>query len=252
MVTPFSLTERVVVVTGGGTGLGARTAVALAEAGAHVVITGRRLERLEQTVSEILAAGGSAEAYSVDIQDRGAVRELFARLRASHESLDVLVNNAAVVHEATVLDVDDVSWESVIGTNLTGLFACTQEFARQDPDRDRAVVNVSSIVGTSGVTGQAAYSASKGGVESLTRALAVELARRRIRVNAVAPGYMLTDMPAQLMEDPAAASRLLTKIPMRRLAEPAEVAPVLVFLASPASSYMTGVVMAVDGGYAAK
>jgi NAD(P)-dependent dehydrogenase (short-subunit alcohol dehydrogenase family) len=252
VVNPFDLSGLVTVVTGAGSGFGARSAVALAAAGAHLVATGRRIDRLNQTVDEIRGAGGTAEAHGLDVRDRSAVTDLFARLYAEHPSLDVLVNNAAVTNEGAALDVTAQDWDAVMGTNLAGTFACTQEFARQEPDRDRTIVNVSSIVATSGVPGLAAYSASKGALEALTRTLGLEFARRRIRVNAVAPGYMATDIPARLLADPAAAEKVLATIPMRRIADPAEVAPAVVFLASSASSYMTGAVVAVDGGFAAR
>jgi NAD(P)-dependent dehydrogenase (short-subunit alcohol dehydrogenase family) len=250
--SPFDLTGQVVVVTGGGTGFGAETAVALGRAGAEVVVLGRRSAPLAETVRRIAGEGGRAAQRTADVGNADAVRAVFADLVAEFGSLDVLVNNAAVVHEAGALDVTTPDWRSVVEINLGGTFYCAQAFAQQEPDRDRVIVNVSSIAARSGVAGQAPYSASKGAVEALTRALAIEFVRRRIRVNAVAPGYMLTEMPAELMRDPELEARLLRKIPMYRLADPAEVAPAVVFLASAASSYMTGSILRVDGGYTAR
>jgi gluconate 5-dehydrogenase len=251
-MTPFSLDGRVAVVTGAGTGLGAAIARALADAGATVICAGRRLDLVEGTAKDIESRGGAAGALSLDISDEAAVAGTFARLRDQHGSLDVLVNNAAIVHEQGVLQVSPADWRSVLDVNLTGTFLCCQAFAAQEPDRDRSIVNVSSLAGTAGVAGQAAYSASKGGVEALTRALAIELVRRRVRVNTIAPGYLNTDMPAEVVGDPRLAPKLLARIPMRRLGEPGEVAPAAVFLASEASRYMTGAIVAVDGGYTAR
>lgn len=251
-MTRFDLSGKVAVVTGAGSGLGASTALALAAAGAAVACLGRRRAPLDGTVDAVGRLGGHAVAHTLDVSDDKAVTSVFGRLTDQFGSLDVLVNNAAIVHEASVLEINPAEWRQVVDINLNGVFLCAQAFGVQRPDRERAIVNISSVAGASGVANQVAYSASKGAVEALTRSLAIEFVRRRIRVNAVAPGYLNTDMPAALVADPVQYQRLMRKIPMRRLGEPDEIAPAIVFLASPASSYVTGAVLAADGGYAAR
>ena len=249
----FRLIGRVAAVTGGGRGLGASAAAALADAGAHVVLIGRDLSRLDQAVEGILAAGGSAEAVQLDVADSDGVRRAFAAMAGRHGHVDVLVNNAGVASEAPVREVTDQDWDSVVDVNLRGTFVCSQAFAALQPAHaDRAIVNVASLAAHVGVRNQAPYVASKGGVLSLTRALALELARDGIRVNAISPGYFRTDMPGEVLASAAASENLLRKVPMRRWGEPEEIGPAVLYLASPASSFVTGTVLNLDGGYTAQ
>lgn len=248
----WRLDDRVAVVTGGGTGLGAAAAATLAAAGAHVVVLGRRREPLEQVVESVAGAGGSAEWRQLDVSDTAAIESVFAELVQRRGRLDVLVNSAAVAFEQAAVNVAEADWDAVMGANARGTFMCLREFVKAPANPGRSVVNVASLASVAGVAGQAAYVASKGAVASLTRAMAVELAREGIRVNAVAPGYFDTDMPADVLADSRASESLRRRIPMRRVGSPAEIGGAVLFLATPASSYVTGAIIHVDGGYTAQ
>ncbi|GAA1515688.1 SDR family NAD(P)-dependent oxidoreductase [Nocardioides humi] len=249
---PWRLDGRVALVTGGGTGLGAAAATALAGAGAHVVVVGRRPEPLETEVAAIVASGGSAEWRQLDVADTAAVEQVFAEVTDLRGRLDVLVNNAAFALDHAVVDVTEHEWDSVLDANARGSFMCVREFLKAPARPGRSIVNLASLVSVAGVRSQAAYVASKGAVASLTRALAVELARDDIRVNAIAPGYFGTDMPASVLADERSTTALLRRIPMRRVGAPDEIGGAVLFLASPASSYVTGAIIHVDGGYTAQ
>jgi NAD(P)-dependent dehydrogenase (short-subunit alcohol dehydrogenase family) len=248
----FRLDGRTALVTGGGRGLGAATARALADAGAEVVVVGRSEDALAGTVEAVRAAGGRAGYRVVDVTLEREVEALFSWADETSSGMDIVVNNAAVAHEAAVTDVSGDSWDQVLHTNTRASFLTARELARRESDTPRVVINVSSLAAFSGVKNQVAYSASKGAVESMTRALAVELAQRGIRVNAVAPGYFRTDMPAEVLGDERARHSLLRRIPQRRVPDPSEIGPTMVYLASEASAFLTGAVIHLDGGYTAQ
>ncbi len=252
----FSLDGKVAVVTGATRGLGRQIALALAEAGADVAVTGRGLERLEPLCDEIAARGtGSATPFALDVDDGAAIDRVMADVAARVGAPDVLVNNAGIEKQLLLAEMEPSDWQSVLGTNLGSVIGCCRAFLRQhrpSAEGTGSIINLSSIGAAAGVVGQSAYCASKGGVASLTRALAVELARDSVRVNAIAPGYFATDMPAEVISDPDRKQKLLKQVPLRRLGEPKEIGPLAVYLASPASAFMTGSVIYLDGGFTAR
>ena len=249
----FRLDGRIVLVTGASGGLGAEGAAALADAGATVIITGRREQKLEAVADRIRATGGRVHTRVLDMTDADAVRLALGELADTIGPFDALINNAAQAHQAAVLDVTDADWARIVDVNLTATFTAAQEFLRRrNTTRSTSIVNISSLAGVIGVRGQAAYVASKTGVVGLTKALAVEVAREDVRVNALAPGYFATDMPGEVLANETATAALLRKIPLGRIGQPAEIGPALVFLASDASRYMTGAVLNFDGGYTAQ
>lgn len=249
----FSLRGRAALVTGGGRGLGRAGAIALAEAGAEVYVAGRNARALEETAGVINAAGHHAKTVDLDVSDVTSIEEAVRSVASKTERLAILVNNAGIVYESRLVDAAPVEIEKVIATNLTGVLLMSRAFAAVvDESLSPSVINVSSLAAHVGVKGQVAYSASKGGVNAATRSLALELADQNVRVNAVSPGYFDTDMPSEVTSSPPALAALLRKIPMRRLGLPDEIGATLVFLASPASAYMTGAVIPLDGGFIAQ
>jgi NAD(P)-dependent dehydrogenase (short-subunit alcohol dehydrogenase family) len=247
------LTGRVAIVTGASRGLGREAALALAAVGADVAITGRRQEPLDALAADVAALGGGRGlALVLDVNDQAAIQDAIARVSAEFGAPAILVNNAGIEVQALLTDLAPGDWERVLQTNLGAVIACCQAFVRACPPAGGSIINFSSVAAQSGLVGQAAYTASKGGVESLTRALAVELARRSIRVNAIAPGYFATDMSLAVTADPAQKTKLLKRVPLRRLGEPWEIGPLVAYLASDASAFMTGSTIALDGGFGAR
>jgi 3-oxoacyl-[acyl-carrier protein] reductase len=241
------LKDRVALVTGGSQGIGRACALVLAEAGADVAIGGRNVERLNAVAQEIQATGRRALALSVDVTDPAQVKAAFAECIKQFGKLDILVNNAGVTKDTLLLRMKVEEWDSVVNTNLKGVFLCTQEgikvMLRQRYGR---IINISSVVGQTGNAGQANYVASKAGIEGFTRSVAQEVASRNVTVNAIAPGFIATAMTEVLAE--AVKSKLLEKIPMGRMGTDREIACGVKFLASDEAGYITGQVLHINGG----
>ncbi len=258
----FDLTGRVAIVTGASRGLGRAIALGLAEAGARVACVSRNQADLERIVAEIRAAGSDGIALAADVTDVHQARAAVDRAVERLGRLDVLVNNAGVGTPALALDLEESEWDLVMDTNLKSAFffsqAAAREMLRAASGRGDAegpvigkVINVSSMMGVLGGNRRSVYCASKGGLDALTRALAVEWARHPILVNAVAPGYFETDMTAALQASEKFRSYVLDRTPLRRWGQPEDLVGAVIYLASPASDYVTGTVLYVDGGWVA-
>jgi len=247
----FDLGGRLCLVTGGGRGIGRSIASALAAHGGHVVVTGRSEDTLQSTVDDIRAGGGRADRLTVDIRSEDEVVRLAQTVGERFGAAHVLVNNAgvnAIYKSADKTTLDE--WDTIVGTNLTGVFLACREFGRQMLAAGRgSIVNISSIGGRTGLGKTAAYCASKGGVELMSKSMAIDWAPKGVRVNCVAPAYVETDLTSGLAGHPVLGARIAARTPMGRFGRTDEIAGAVVFLASDASSYLTGESIAVDGGW---
>jgi 2-deoxy-D-gluconate 3-dehydrogenase len=224
-------------------------AVALAQAGAAVAVAARDRHELEVTVGLVKRAGGRAVGIPTDVARYRDVEALMDGTIQRLGRLDVVVNNAGVARVAPLAELDPDDWRHVIDVNLTGVFHGCRAAARHlIAQHAGKVINLASVLGAVGLAGYTAYGASKGGVIALTRTLGVEWARHNIQVNAIAPGWFATEMSAPAFDDPRISERLTRDIPARRRGDPAEIGPLAVYLASPASDYMTGQTLFIDGG----
>lgn len=240
----IDLREKNALVTGSTRGIGRAIAEALSGSGARVAVVGRDLARAEEAAAAI---GNNAKGFAADVSDTAAVTKLVADVEGAFGSIDILVNNAGITRDNLVMRLKDEDWDAVIDANLRGAFATIRAVSRgMMKRRSGRIVNVASIVGIIGNKGQANYAASKGGLIALTKSVAKELASRNILVNAVAPGFIDTEMTAAMT--PEARTALGQQIPLERLGTPADVASAVTFLASDHASYITGQVFVVDGG----
>ena len=243
---------RVAVVTGAARGIGKATAVRLARDGVCVVISGRDPAVLDAVAAEVRAAGGQAHVCAGDLRDTGMPERLVETAASQFGRLDILVNSAGIAKLVPLLEIDESTWQSFLDLHLTATFRCGQAAAKAmiASGRGGRIVNLSSIAASMAMYGNGAYAVAKAGVSALTRAMAVELAPHRITVNAVAPGPVATEQLRAVYSGPMYAERSRS-IPLNRLAEPAEVAHVIAFLASPAAEYLTGQIVTIDGGASA-
>jgi NAD(P)-dependent dehydrogenase (short-subunit alcohol dehydrogenase family) len=255
----FELPGKCAIVTGAGRGIGAATAELLASAGAAVAVLDKDEDHAVRTVEAITRSGGKAIAVTCDVTKEADVEEVFAGVAKALGGIDILVNNAGMAIRKPALDLPMAEWQQVIDLNLSALFMCSRiaarhmRVARAGAPPGGSIVNLASIMGLSGgLFPNASYQASKGGVVNLTRALALEWANDRIRVNAVAPTFVKTDFTAQIFNNPAALEQVKKHTPLGALPEVGDIAAAILFLASPAARCITGVTLPVDSGYLAR
>ncbi len=249
----FDLSGRVALVTGASQGLGQRFARVLADHGAAVGLAARQTDKLQALQAEIEAAGGRAASVRLDVTDQAGVESALDAVEAALGPIDILINNAGVAVARPVLEQSEADWDRVLDTNLKGAFFVAQAVARRmaarepQPEWSGSIVNVASAIALQVVGHLAPYAASKAGLWQLTRAMALELARSNIRVNALAPGYIETDINRSFLATPA-GERMRRRIPQQRFGSPADLDGALLLLASDASRYMTGAIVVIDGG----
>lgn len=249
----FSLQGKNALVTGSGTGIGAGIAVALAQAGANVVVHGRRDRGIEEVCAAVRAAGGKAAVAMGDVTQADVCEAIVQTTIREFGAIDILVNNAGIIRRSPAAEYSADDWRDVIEINLNAVFRLSQLAGRHMLAQGGGkIINVASLLSFQGGILVPAYAAAKGAVAQLTKAMANEWAARNINVNAIAPGYMVTDNTAALRADPVRSKSILERIPAGRWGTPQDVGGTAVFLASPASDYIHGHVLAVDGGWLAR
>ncbi len=248
--TRFSLTGKTALVTGASSGLGYHFAQTLAGAGAKVILAARRTDRLEALAQTIRAAGGHAHPVALDVTKADSVTAAFTAGESALGPIDIVINNAGIPSHSWSIKTTEDEWRSVMAVNLDGVFRVAQEAARRmvAADRSGSIINISSILGIAVMKTLAPYSASKAAVISLTRSMALELARSNIRVNAIAPGYFATEINGDFWITPA-GQRMVAGIPFGRIGKLEELDGPLLLLASDAGAFMTGATLTVDGGH---
>jgi 2-deoxy-D-gluconate 3-dehydrogenase len=251
-MTARPLVSKVAVVTGASRGLGRAIAVALAEAGADVALGARSQLHLEESAHAVERAGARALVVTTDVSRYEDVEALMRRTVTELGSLDIVVNNSGIARVTPLAEMAPEDWRQVVDVNLTGVFhGCRAAAAHLIAQRSGKVINLASVLGAVGLPGYTAYGATKGAVTALTRTLAVEWARHNIQVNAIAPGWFVTDMNEAAFADPRTRDRLVRDVPARRTGRLEEIGPLAVYLASSASDFMTGQTLFLDGGHSA-
>ncbi|HEY0738462.1 MAG TPA: SDR family oxidoreductase [Herpetosiphonaceae bacterium] len=249
----FSLTDQVALVTGASRGIGFGVAKALAHAGATVAVAARATEELDSLVEEIQREGGTAAAFPLDVRDTAQIRAAIESVQATFGRLDILVNNAGLGANHPALDVTEADWDEMMAVNLKGLFFCCQAAGRimlqQGSGR---IINMSSQASVVGIRDHAVYCASKGGVNQLTRVLALEWSAQGVTVNAVAPTFIYTPGTAERLDTPSYRQGVVERLPIGRVGTIADVAAAVIYLASPAGAMVTGSILMVDGGWTAQ
>ncbi|CEA04805.1 Short-chain dehydrogenase/reductase SDR [Pseudomonas saudimassiliensis] len=247
----FDLTGKTALITGASSGLGAHFAWVLAEAGARVVVTARRVERLEALVAALQAQGHEALAVPMDVTDADSVDRGFDQAEQHWQVMDIVVNNAGIADPVMFLNMTEGNWRSMMDTNLDGVWrvAHRASLAMAKAQRGGSLINIASILGLRVGTALSHYAVAKAGVVQLTKAMALELARNNIRVNAIAPGYFRTDMNGDYFATEQGREYIRSKVPMRRLGQLEELSGPLLLLASEAGSFITGTTINVDGGH---
>ena len=248
----FDLTGRTALVTGSSRGLGRAMAEGLANAGAKIIVNGTDAARVAKAVDEMRTAGMQAEGLVFDVTDEAAIVRAFADLDARGIAVDILVNNAGIQLRKPMVDLTTAEWQRVIDTNLTSAFVIGREAGRRMVARKHGkIINIGSLTSDLARATVAPYTVAKGGIKMLTKAMAAEWAEHGIQANAIGPGYMLTDMNQALIDNPAFDAWVKGRAPAKRWGLPEELAGVAVFLASPASNYINGQIIYVDGGFSA-
>ena len=239
--------DRVSLITGGARGIGREIALAFAKEGSDIVICDVNQDALNATKKEIEALGRKAETFVVDVTSFSQVEDMVNKTLDKFQKIDILINNAGITRDALIVRMSEQDFDSVIAVNLKGTFNCTKALAKvMMKQRYGKIVSIASIIGIMGNAGQANYAASKAGIIGITKSVAKELASRNVNVNAIAPGFIETDMTAKLPEN--VKSQMLAYIPLNRFGKASDVAELAMFLASDASSYITGQVIKIDGG----
>jgi len=241
------LANQIAVITGAGRGIGRAIALKLGTAGADIVCISRTIENAEKVAQEVRGLGRKAWAHAVDVADATAVTAAAGKILSEAGKVDILVNNAGITRDGLLMRMSEADWDVVLDTNLKGAFLFTQAFSRSFlKQRSGRIINISSVIGLIGNAGQCNYAASKAGLLGFTKAVAKEFASRGVTVNALAPGFIETDMTAVLSAE--MKTELLTRIPLNSLGTTEDVAEGALFLAGPGARYITGQVLAIDGG----
>lgn len=248
----FDLSGKVAMVTGSTRGLGEVAAMALAKAGADVAVCGRNKADLKRVSSAIEQMGKKSAGFTVDVTSKKSVHTSVDKILKHFGKIDILMNNAGVNHRVPVLDFPEKEWDLIIDTNLKGYFLVTQAVAPQMLERGYGkVINMSSILGTIGLPNQLAYASSKGGVDQMTKVMALEWAKGGVRVNAIGPTYFETELVTQIRDDPERFNFINERTPMGRWGHLPELEGIVIFLAAPASDFITGQTILIDGGWTA-